>query len=258
MSAVALMKELDVKTSDIVRKLAQGELFKALEAPTEDSGALRVRGKALKDGAEGYIAVKGNAGTVYASVNKKHYVVKQEITLRPTQTLGDEEEVRKLEAGELVEMLQGPRSERPAAVARVRGRALGDGKEGWLTLQPNNSKLCTPYYRCLQSAALKSQFPSSSSSSEVQQAAPESSTSNANSAETQQDAGGQGKEMQLRELVVGEILELMEGPRQGGSDTMWIRVRAEEDGVTGWAAIQGSTGRVVEPLDAQPRSDRAG
>jgi len=53
---------------------------------------------------------------------------------------------------------------------------------------------------------------------------------------------------EVRSLAQDEILELMEGPVQDEGE-MWIKVRAENDGATGWVLIRDQDGYLVQPLE---------
>eukprot|EP00401_Gymnodinium_catenatum_P034589 CAMPEP_0117540034 /NCGR_PEP_ID=MMETSP0784-20121206/43292_1 /TAXON_ID=39447 /ORGANISM="" /LENGTH=72 /DNA_ID=CAMNT_0005336679 /DNA_START=1 /DNA_END=215 /DNA_ORIENTATION=+ len=67
----------DIKTSKVVRKLVADEMFEITGDIKEDAGAgiARAKGKAVKDGREGWITTKGNAGTVFAEPASKFYSV---------------------------------------------------------------------------------------------------------------------------------------------------------------------------------------
>merc|ERR1719277_2432647 len=97
---------MDIKDCKVVRKLAVGELFTVLEGPTvaEDAGIPRVRGKSVQDDKEGWITVKGNAGTVYAEPSTKHYCVLQDTALSKKFSSADAGgQVRTLEKGEAIQ-----------------------------------------------------------------------------------------------------------------------------------------------------------
>jgi len=66
-AAVAITDALTVKVSKTLRKLDAGELLEQLEEPTKEPhlGLVRVKVKAEKDGAEGFVTLCGNQGTEY-------------------------------------------------------------------------------------------------------------------------------------------------------------------------------------------------
>merc|ERR1711972_1063357 len=92
-------------------------------------------------------------------------------------------------------------------VERIRGRALKDSAEGWLTLKDVTLKPWTPQYKCVAPTAI--------------QEAVSVKTSNT-----------------IREAKVGEWIEHLEGPEEDTeTGTTRIRGRSESDGVTGWITI---------------------
>merc|ERR1712039_475247 len=98
---VAMTDGQDIMSCKVLRKLAVGEFFEASGPVVEDSttGVSRLPGKALKDGKEGWITIKGNAGTIYAEAATKYYAVKKEVELEKRFNTGGES-IRKLEVGE--------------------------------------------------------------------------------------------------------------------------------------------------------------
>merc|ERR1712000_479375 len=126
----------DIKDCKVLRKLDRGEVLSVLEGPIEDgnSGVQRIRVSATKDKAEGWVTVKGNAGSVYCEETGKSYNVTREVALQKSFP-SESAEVRMLAAGEAIEFLEGPREEKSEPVMRVKGRAVSDGKIGWLSMK---------------------------------------------------------------------------------------------------------------------------
>merc|ERR1712039_8777 len=93
-------------------KLLQGEIFLLSEEPVEDteSGITRAKGKALKDDKEGWITLKGNAGTPYAQASTKHYTITDETSFQKAFS-SDSEIVRPLEVGEAMLLLDDPKED---------------------------------------------------------------------------------------------------------------------------------------------------
>jgi len=56
-----------------------------------------------------------------------------------------------------------------------------------------------------------------------------------------------GPRLELRQLGTGELLEILEGPVIG-QEGLWANVRAEIDGLTGWAEVHNANGFLLEPL----------
>jgi len=65
--AVAMTKGLSIKESSCVRRLNAGEIVELMEAPQSDEefDVVRIRIRALRDGVDGYVTIRGNQGTNY-------------------------------------------------------------------------------------------------------------------------------------------------------------------------------------------------
>jgi len=136
-TSVAMTDDADIKNCKVVRKLIVGELFTVEEGPNEDkeAGISRVKGKALNDEKEGWITIKGNAGTIYAEASSKHYTMLAEAPLQKRFASEGAEEIRKLAKGEALQVVEGPKEEAFPPEVRVKGKALSDGVIGWITLK---------------------------------------------------------------------------------------------------------------------------
>jgi len=199
-----------------VRKLAVGELFTVVEGPVEEKEAniIRVKGKCAKDDQEGWVTVKGNAGTTYASPSSKHYKVIREVRLQKkfaSETAA--EPIRELQKDEVVQVLEGPNEELFPPEVRIKGKAMRDGTVGWITLKGENVKPWSPYYKCIQSTQLY-------------------------------DSASSDGAAELRQVAIGETLEILEGPTEDGKE-LRMKARAEKDGVVGWVTIRGSDGKQI-------------
>merc|ERR1712107_242099 len=55
------------KTAHVVRRIEVDEIVEVLDGPKEDTemSVMRIKGRAQKDGAVGWITIKGNQGSVY-------------------------------------------------------------------------------------------------------------------------------------------------------------------------------------------------
>merc|ERR1712176_1756498 len=177
----------------------------------KDSGIERIKGKALKDDAEGWVTVKGNAGTVYAEVSSKHYSVMFEVPLHKKFPSEGSETVRELAKGEAIQALEPPKEETFSPAVRVKGRALSDGSVGWITVTKENVKPWTPFYKCAKATPIHNEM------------LVEGATV-------------------ARELEVGEKVELLEGPKVEGKQIR-IKARVEKDGTIGWMSIKDSDGK---------------
>jgi len=213
-SSVAMTDELDIKNSNVVKKLPVGELLLLLEGPTEESaGISRIKVRSAVDNKEGWLTVKGNAGTVYAEKSSKHYTVLQETELHKEFPSDCSEVIRTLQSDELLIVLEGPKTEAFPPEIRVKGRAMSDGAAGWATVSPKNLRIWSPYYTCLQPSDLQA---------------------------TLQVADAEA----VRSLAVGEVLELIDGPSaDADSKLMRMKGRALKDGAIGWVTLKDSEGK---------------
>jgi hypothetical protein len=213
---VAITDAEDIKSCKVVRKMAAGEFFEISGELKEDpeSKIFRIQGKAQKDGKEGWITVKGNAGTVYAEQTTKYYAVLKEVALQKRFQTAGSEEVRKMEAGEAFQVLEGPKGEKVPPEVRVKVRCLSDKAIGWISKKPDGLKDWSPMYRCLQATPVY---------------------------DARSGAAVEGSTL-LKELTKGETLELLDGPFE---DDKVIRMkgRSEKDGVVGWVTIKDAEGK---------------
>jgi len=130
--------------------------------------------------------------------------------------------LRKLAPGEIFEVLEGPKEDTETHMQRVRGRALRDGKVGWVSVASNQGTVFLtpvdkPFVWCAAEAALRDQAGSASE--------------------------------QVRALAKDEVLELLEGPREETPEPeLLVHCTASKDGVAGWITIRDATGtQAAEP-----------
>lgn len=214
-TSVAMTDEMDIKNCNVMRKLTEGELFTVIEGPVndKDAGITRVKGKAMKDEVEGWITIKGNAGTVYAEASSKHYTVVEEVPFQKQFSSSDGETVRLLEKGEAMQALEGPKEEVLPPQVRVKAKALSDGAVGWLTLKGENVRPWSPFYNCLKATPIH-------------------------------DALAAEGAAVVRQMEAGEGVELMEGPSKVGEEVR-MKIRAEKDGAIGWVTVKTSKGEKI-------------
>jgi len=216
-SAIALTDSDDIKDCKVLRKLDKGEVLIVLEGPNEDanSGVTRIKVTAAKDSKEGWVTVKGNAGSVYAEESGRNYVV---LKATPLQNKFSESQspttVRNLEAQESIEMLEAPREEKSTAPLRMRCRAVADGKVYWVGMKAENFKRWSPHYKCVSPTALMDRF------------------------EVNDDT------QTTRKVNVGETFELLQGPTEEKElGVLRIKCKANKDGAMGWMTISGNQGK---------------
>jgi len=215
-TSVAMTDEQDIRNCNVVRKLVEGEVFTVLEGPVQDkeAGITRVKGKATKDEQEGWITIKGNAGTIYAQASSKHYSVVEDVPLHKQFSSVGAEPIRILEKGEAVQAMEGPREESFPPQVRVKGKALSDGMMGWVTLKGDNLQPWSPYFTCVKATSMQDS-PASETSAEV------------------------------RQVEHGEAVELIEGPLREGEETR-MKIRSEKDGCIGWVTQKSGRGTFFE------------
>jgi len=205
-SSIALTDSIDIKDSKVLRKLSKGETLSLLEGPTTDdkAGVARIRVRANQDSSEGWVTVKGNAGSVFVQETGRQVVTKKRMLLEDKFECDAGEVVRALEENEKIQILSGPKEEKPMALKRIRVRVLSSGKEGWLT-QSRSLAPWTPLYKCVTAFELhEARKPSQA----------------------------------VRSVDVGEQLEHLDGPVwEDGVGAFRIRVRALTDELIGWATI---------------------
>merc|ERR1719204_2088243 len=204
--SIALTPNFDIGNGKPLRKLEVGEALEVISEEQKDDkrGMVRCQARSKMDGKEGWVTLKGNQGTAYMEESDRHYTCKAPVSLETRFECGTAL-VRTLEAGELFEMLEGPRMEVKEGASRLRGRSLTDGSEGWITGPGEVTVPWTPAHRCRQSTPL------------TESADPASRA--------------------LRELDVDEAVEALEAP-QSERGLMRVRVRCEQDGALGFATVQ--------------------
>lgn len=127
---------MSLKDSKPVRRVEVSEVVEILEGPIKDDsfGVMRVRSRMLKDGAEGWISIAGNRGTVFLRRGGSTYkVVKATFLSRNIQPDDDESSMKKLPVGEVVEMHDVPRLDAVSGLTRMKVKVKSDGTIGWVT-----------------------------------------------------------------------------------------------------------------------------
>jgi len=216
-----------VKTSNVLRKACEGEMFEVTDEITElsrsasvdgvaavmdtDAGVARVRGRALKDGKIGWITTRGSAGKVFAEAVTNLYIVQEEIDLqRELSSKEGVDIVRGLAVGETFQVLEGPKAEKTPVEMRAKVRAASDGSIGWVLMSENDGRLkhWSNLHKCIAPSAMRER---SSKAANV-----------------------------VRELAQGDVVEVLEGPIREDGET---RIRARtEDGVVGWLTTRTAEG----------------
>jgi len=123
-----------------VRTVLKGEAMQVLEGPKEETYAPEVRVKVLatRDGATGWITVKKAPEVENTKIWTPLYTCKIASAMTTTLTVEGAEEVRKVEVGEKMELLEGPSED--GQVLRMKARFDKDGAVGWVTIKDAENK----------------------------------------------------------------------------------------------------------------------
>lgn len=131
-----LSESIDID-SKIVRKIETGEVIELVEGPNADekTGLLRMKGRTLRDNLTGWVSIKGNKGGVFLEeTDKPTYVAVANLSL-DADIKGKDGEVCALKAGQVLELVEGPKKEKCVSAVRARGKALKDDAVGWVTVK---------------------------------------------------------------------------------------------------------------------------
>jgi len=133
---VAITSGVDAKSAN-VRQLEPGELFEVIEGPTQDAATkvMRVRGRALRDSAAGWVTVQdGQGGPCLKPREKPFLCVSRPVSMH--QRFDDTSPaVKSLQVDEVLELMEGPREETTTPEIHLSMRLCTDPMEGWITLQ---------------------------------------------------------------------------------------------------------------------------
>jgi len=138
-STIAMTDNFDIRACKVVRKVDIGEALEMIGGQSEKEDSKieikRLQFRAMRDGKEGWVTLKGNQGTVFAEASKTHYIVAKDLDLREG-VAKDSTVIRQLKAGEAFEGKEEPQEEKPDAKLGVCTRALSNSKQGWILFTP--------------------------------------------------------------------------------------------------------------------------
>lgn len=208
-ASIAMTTAFDMTEGKAIRKLEIGETLELLEAPKEDAERKLVRChcKTKKDEKEGWVTMKGNQGTSYVEETDKLNNVKAAVNLEKQFATGSAS-LRSLEVGEVVEVIEGPKTEKKDGPNRMRVRTVGpeEAIEGWFTITKTSVEPWSPSYKCVARSPVHSGLDASSAK-------------------------------EVASLEVGDALEALEAPRFVDG-VLRIKVRVEKDGTVGFATVK--------------------
>ncbi|CAJ1356263.1 unnamed protein product [Effrenium voratum] len=212
---ITMTSELEVKSAKTVKKLTVGDYVKVLEpGKCDDQGMMRVRCEAVSDLVEGWVSLKGSSGTSFLERCFKPFLCCREELLLQADFETGSTEVRKLRPGQVVEVLEGPRREAATECLRVRGRAVKDGKTGFIALKDVSGDILEPIkvLVCRLSTALTTGLDVSSSKT-------------------------------VRKVEAGEVFEALEEAQEDEKRKLSrVKVRTYRDDKEGWVTLKGNSG----------------
>lgn len=225
---IVLTDTQSIKECKPLKKLQADDVLEVLEAPEKAAdGLTRMRCK-TDDGKEGWVTTQGTAGTIYAQLSTRHYIV-----VEPTvvlSSLGDDsDELGTLDAGATFVSMGETHEDKAEERWRVRCKALADGQVGWATQYG--------YVKAEQFSKGKGKGKQKKKllvfttlHYRVEQKTPIHDVMDIDSAKA------------LRSLELEEFVEALEGPIVGANGLIRLKGCAEKDGVVGWMTVAGTQG----------------
>lgn len=179
----------------------------------------------IKDGEEDCDTLSKDAFIRFVRVYMK--VVKDTV-LTESFGINSGKTLRRLDIGEVVEVLRGPLRELSVDVMRIRAKVFKDNTEGWITVAGNQGtaflKEGGQFFKVVKETILTDEFELDSDKDKESTRKLKNTT---------------------RKLKEGEILEVYEWPRkEEKTGLVRMRGRVKSDGATGWASTMSSTGAV--------------
>lgn len=136
--SVDLVQTMGVAQGKLVRKLDVNEILELLEGPIKEiNKVVRVKCRAMKDGAIGWATATGSNGVVFVEQKRVHFQVKSSTTLTDVLSAKACTTIRELKDGELLEVFVWEKVDPTTGLRRLKGRALKDGSVGWATVGYN-------------------------------------------------------------------------------------------------------------------------
>ncbi|CAK9111503.1 unnamed protein product [Durusdinium trenchii] len=136
--SVDLVQTMGVAQGKLVRKLDVNEILELIEGPIKEiNKVVRVKCRAMRDGAIGWATATGSNGVVFVEQKRVHFQVKSTTTLTDLLSVKACSTIRQLKEGELLEVLVWEKVDPTTGLRRLKGRALRDGCVGWATIEGN-------------------------------------------------------------------------------------------------------------------------
>jgi len=210
-ATTALTDAFDIVACKALRKVEKGEMLEQLEEPKEDTNRnlTRVRVKSKRDGADGWVTMKGNQGTAFVSEASSHRLCRCNTALHNALS-SNSKVLRTLEEDEIFEVIEGPKTEKREGVLLAKGRTLSSSAEGWFDTTGSAFVVWSPLYTCVESTALRD--------------------------------GAQDTAQVVRSLQQNESLSARRQPSLSESGVLHVQVEAEKDGAVGFAVTKEGSG----------------
>jgi len=204
------LREMMEDASRVTAQLIPGDVVELMEGPHEErlGSDQRVRGAAVFEEAVGWLQVSGRNGGVLAEIKENVYKCGEAIAMTDVADFSSCTMVRRIEAGEALELLQEEEVAPSEGGSRRKFRACQDGREGWVTVQGSQGKVyvrpASRHYICSQATPVHM---------------------------------GLGADAPVvRVLMPGEAFAAFEEPKEvsGGESFKRYKVRSTKDGAEGW------------------------
>jgi len=159
----------------------------------------------------------------FLSFSQLYYKVVKDIAFTDKLDLESAKTLRKAEAGEVVEVLEGPTADEKSGLTRAKVKSMLDAVTGWVTVASNSGSKFLEETQKLYLSAKKLQ------------------------ALEESPAFGS---KELRQLHEDEVLEVIGGPeKMTAPDVMRAKVKATKDQVIGWITVKDQTGDLCKSTD---------
>lgn len=196
-------------TTKKIRHTNLGEVFEVIEGPRKEPPVevQRIKGKSSKDGSVGWTTLGDASGKNKNFEGTKVLICKSSIAITNSFDISTGKAIRKLDVGEVLSIIEEPKSDATRSLLRVKIKSQKDEKEGWVTMKGNQGTAyveeTTKHYKCIKSSDLEASFAS----------------------------GG----ALVRALEEGETFEVLEGPKaETKQSANRVRGRNLSDGTEGW------------------------
>jgi len=154
--------------------------------------------------------------------------VAKDTAMTSAMSIKESKTLRRLEEGEVIEVLQGPQEEETVQVTRVRAKAMKDDVEGWISVSGNNGTTFLEEggdtFKVVADTILTEEFDLEGSADKE---------------------GAHKAKTTSRKLKVGELVHVrVWAKKEEKSGLMRMKCKCKADGATGWVTTVGNQGTV--------------